>query len=219
MREAPVHCVIVGAGGHAAALIDCMQRGGALAPDCLLDANPARWNTHLHGVPVLGDDGMFGDVLARGVRAFTIGVGRNDAVDRRRALFDRATAAGLEPITVIDPTALVSPRAKIEPGAQILAAAVINIGARVGRNVVVNTAAVVEHDCSVGDHAFIGPGVVLAGGVVVGEGAFIGVGAIVLPGVSLGAGAVVAAGAVVRSDVGSGTVVAGMPARPLGQAS
>lgn len=45
---------------------------------------------------------------------------------------------------------------------------------------------------------------------------FIGVGAIILPGVVVGQGAVVGAGAVVSKAVEAGTIVVGVPARPIG---
>ena len=41
--------------------------------------------------------------------------------------------------------------------------------------------------------------------------------AIVLPGVTIGEGAIVAAGAVVTRDVAPYTIVAGAPARPVGE--
>lgn len=47
---------------------------------------------------------------------------------------------------------------------------------------------------------------------------WIGAGAIVLPGVTIGRGSIVAAGAVVAADVPAGSVVAGVPARVIGQA-
>ncbi len=52
--------------------------------------------------------------------------------------------------------------------------------------------------------------------VTIGDHAFIGTRATVLPGVTIGAGAAVAAGAVVTRDVPPHTVVAGVPARPIG---
>ena len=47
------------------------------------------------------------------------------------------------------------------------------------------------------------------------DGAWLCVAAVVLPGVTIGENAVVAAGAVVTRDVAPGTLVAGVPARPV----
>lgn len=53
--------------------------------------------------------------------------------------------------------------------------------------------------------------------IVVEEDVWIGAGAIVLPGVTLGRGSVIAAGAVVTRDVPPMTIVAGVPARAIGE--
>lgn len=55
------------------------------------------------------------------------------------------------------------------------------------------------------------------GDVVIGDRAWIGYRAIILPGVTIGEGAVVAAGAVVTRDVEPFSIVAGVPAKPIGQ--
>lgn len=55
------------------------------------------------------------------------------------------------------------------------------------------------------------------GEVVVGDRAWIGYRAILLPGIKIGEGAVVGAGAVVTKDVEAFTIVAGNPARKIGQ--
>lgn len=53
--------------------------------------------------------------------------------------------------------------------------------------------------------------------VTIGDYVFIGPRAIILPGVSIGEGAVVAAGAVVTKDVEPKQIVAGVPAKPIGE--
>jgi maltose O-acetyltransferase len=55
------------------------------------------------------------------------------------------------------------------------------------------------------------------GDVVIGDRVWIGYGAIILPGVKLGEGAVVGAGAVVTKDVDPFAIVAGNPARKIGE--
>lgn len=57
------------------------------------------------------------------------------------------------------------------------------------------------------------------GNVFIGDRAWIGYGALVLPGITVGEGAVVGAGAVVTKDVDSYTIVAGNPARKIGERS
>jgi len=53
--------------------------------------------------------------------------------------------------------------------------------------------------------------------VVIEDDVWVGSGAIILPGTRVGRGAVVAAGAVVSRDVPALSIVAGVPARPIGE--
>lgn len=67
----------------------------------------------------------------------------------------------------------------------------------------------------IGDADYRGPGRRLE--VVIGDDVWVGFGAIILTGVTVGRGAIVAAGAVVTHDVKPYSIVAGNPARRVGQ--
>lgn len=55
------------------------------------------------------------------------------------------------------------------------------------------------------------------GDVIIGDRVWIGYGALILPGVTIGEGAVIGAGAVVTCNVGAFEIVAGNPARKIGE--
>jgi sugar O-acyltransferase (sialic acid O-acetyltransferase NeuD family) len=207
-----IHCLILGAGGHARVLIDALRRQAPLVGYALLDADPKLWTTLIMDIPIIGGD----EYLTRlDAEYFIVGAGSTGSTAIRRRLFEQAIAAGLTPQSVIHDRALIAEGAMIGPGAQILAGAIVNTGAELGRNVLVNTGAIVEHDCRIEDHAHVATGARLAGGVQVGLGAHIGIGAVVRQNQIIGSGAIVGAGAVVVDDVAPHTTVAGVPARLL----
>lgn len=94
---------------------------------------------------------------------------------------------------------------KIFNAVQVMPGAVINYGAMVRENTIINTAAVVEHDCDVGAHCHIAPNATLCGGVKVGELTHIGAGSVVLQGITIGSNCVVGAGSVVTKDMPNNT--------------
>lgn len=206
-------CVILGSGGHARSLIDCLEQIH-MRPWALLDPDPRRHGGEVFGIPIMGDDTLLSDLLKLGADCFAVGVGSTGSNRLRQHLFEFA-ATYLPPLAVIHPRAFCSPRASIGAGVQIMAGGVVNAGAQLGNNIIVNCGAVVEHDCSIGDHVHVATRAALTGGVRVGAGAFVGAGAIVLPGLTIGEEAIVGAGAVVIHDVPQHMIVAGVPARPL----
>lgn len=215
MSDSAPPYVLLGAGGHAAVLLEAYVTAGGSPPSIVLDADASRHGLKFWNVSIAGNDDLLETWLARGVRHFLLGIGSAGSTHIRRKVFERAVRLGGIPLGVAHPSAYVSPSARLGGGAQLLPKAIVHTRAVLGDSVIVNTAAVVEHDCVVGSHVHIATSAVLAGGVTIGDGAHIGVGAVVRQGIAIGPGAIVGAGAAVVKDVPPRTVVAGVPARVL----
>jgi sugar O-acyltransferase (sialic acid O-acetyltransferase NeuD family) len=208
-------CVILGGGGHAQVLIDCIQMIGRIKLLGILEHDRTRWGQKLLNIPILGGDDLLADIIGRGVNCFVVGVGGTGNNLPRQRLYDLGLANQLKPMTIVHPAAVCSRWAKVGAGSQLLPGSIINAGAVIGVNVIVNSGATVEHDCIVGNHVHIATGAILASTVRIGDGAHIGAGATVKQCLTIGEGSLVGAGAVVVKDVAAHMVVAGVPARPL----
>jgi UDP-perosamine 4-acetyltransferase len=206
--------MVLGAGGHAAVVVDALLECGMRLLG-LVDPAPPAGRDAILGVRVLGDESVLERyspqdlLLANGVG----GAGGTTAgAEARRAVYERLAGRGFRFATVVHRFAYVARGANLADGAQVMAGAVVQPFAAVGLNTIVNTRASIDHDCVVGAHVHIAPGATLSGGVRVGDGAHVGVGATIKQGVAIGAGALVAAGAVVIHDVAAGARVMGVPA-------
>jgi sugar O-acyltransferase (sialic acid O-acetyltransferase NeuD family) len=127
-----------------------------------------------------------------------------------------ALAEGRQMTTMIHANTTIGPWTTIGDGTVVSPGVHIAGNVTVGRGVLINSGAVLSHDDVVGDFVTLSPTATLCGGVTVGDRSTIYAGATVMPDVTIGSDAVVGAGAMVNRDVPDGTVVAGVPARPIG---
>jgi sugar O-acyltransferase (sialic acid O-acetyltransferase NeuD family) len=212
-NDTTIPVLVIGAGGHARAVIALLRRLNREILACV-DAAGSRGPDSMAGVPVLrGDDAVL--VYEPNRVRLANGIGSIGAPTIRQAVFDRFKSHGYVFATLIDPAACVFDDAELGEGCQVLAGAVIQTGARLAENTLVNTRAVVEHDCRIGRHCHIAPGAIISGGVTLADGCHIGIAAAVLQGLSIGVGGVVGGGAAVINNVAAGETVIGVPARPL----
>jgi UDP-perosamine 4-acetyltransferase len=204
--------LVWGAGGHGRVVAD-LVRGLGHAVLGYADANRTLLDSvaDAAGARVIAMEEQLVAWLGQGnLHALALGVGTNRSrLDRSRLLPEER----LPPL--VHPAAVIGSGVRIAAGTVVLAGAVVNTQALLGRAVIINTAAVIEHDVRVGDGAHISPGAVLAGASQVDAEAWIGANATVLPGVRVGSGAIVGAGAVVVTDVLPGATVVGNPARRI----
>lgn len=116
-------------------------------------------------------------------------------------------------MTLVHPTAYVSPLARLSPGVFVGANSVIAAGAELGEHVFVNRGVTIGHDTRIGAFARIQPGSHLGGLSRIGDGVTVGLGATVLERLHIGDYSVIGAGAVVLHDVPERVLVVGAPAK------
>lgn len=184
--------------------------------EALIDDTPDKYSP-FDGVPIyVGTQGL--DTLLQAFKisglGFVVAIG-NPFGHMRVKLHHLLKKKGLSPVSFADPTALICKTAVYGEGLQVMPAAIVHNGVRIGDQCIINTRALIEHDCVLKDGVEIGPGAVLCGRVQVGENTWIGANATIRPRVNIGDNSIVGAGAVVVTDIPSNVVVVGVPARVI----
>lgn len=104
-------------------------------------------------------------------------------------------------MTLIHPNATVADSAQIGVGSVVMAGAVINPYAKLGKGCIVNTCDSVDHDCEVRDYVHVAVGAHLCGTVSIGEYTWVGAGATVSNNISICPECMIGAGAVVVKNI------------------
>lgn len=227
--------VIFGAGGHAQELAWMIQWGNQLL--ACRDQQPAPaegpstgpWEVVAFVSDVAGEQGKILDgvpvvslkraaELAPGGEA-VVGVAAPKA---REVIARRLDDAGFSCPSIRHPDVFWSPSNRCGLGTVLQVASIVTVNVQLGAHVLVNGQLTIGHDAHVGDYSVICPGARVSGRVHIGRRVFIGAGASFREGSAnrplvIGDDAIIGANAFVNSDVAPGTVVAGVPARPLNQ--
>lgn len=204
--------------------------GGRLyAPLILRRIEAAGGNLHFAGllndtVPpggTIGGDRVLGtfDSWARlpGDTLFLAPLHKAKETAHRAALMRRLAVSDDRWATAIDPQSVVAPGVAIGSGSLVAPFAVIMPQARFGRHAAIRQGASVGHDVEAGDWCMIAANSAVGGYVRIGTGAYVGMGAVVREGLAVGRWSVVGMGAVVTRDVPDYAIVAGNPARVIGE--
>jgi len=196
--------LIVGAGGHAQACIDVVERNGAFAEIALVGATEEVGRDVL-GYEVVGTDDDVPALMTRFQHAL-VGIGQIRSAAPRIAAYERLLAHGFALPAIVSPLAVVSRHSEIGVGTIVMNGAMIGPGVRIGRNCIVNSGALIEHGCQVDDHCHISTRAVLNGGVEVGEASFVGSASVTKERVVIGRGCLVGMGSRLRKDLADGSL-------------
>lgn len=201
--QASLNFVLIGAGGHGAVVAETIEYMGG---NLLHFIDQKAIDLGVCGYDVIHDEATTGDEDA----VFIVTIGDNRTRKKNVQAKNRKYASA------IHPSAIISKRAEVGEGTVVMAGACVNTSVVVGKHCIVNTNATIDHNCILGDYVHVAPSAALAGDVVVGEGSLIGLGAVVIQGIKIGNWCIVGAGAVVIRDVPDFTIVAGVPAKIIG---
>lgn len=196
--------IIVGASGHGRVVADIVRSAGNQVLG-FLDDNP-NLPEKISGIPYLG---LCKDYVNYPDAEFLIAIGNAQV---RKMLAQRME--GVKWHTAIHPSAVISSMdTAIGEGTVVMANAVVNPGAVVGKHCILNTASVVEHDDRIADYVHISVGAKLGGGVAVGQATWVGIGAAVCNNMTICENCMIGAGAVVVRNLEVPGTYVGVPAR------
>ncbi len=204
--------LVVGAVGHARAVLEVIRSAGLYTVAGLIDSfQPA--GVECLGYPVLGGEADIPRLLdALGCDQVILAIGDNFG---RAALWARVQAAApyARLTGAIHPSAVIAPDVAMGPGCVILPGAVVVSGSRLGQGCLINTGASLDHDGEMADWSSLAPGAVTGGQVRIGMRSSVGLGARIIQKVSIGADTLIGAGSLVLRDLPDGVIAYGSPAR------
>lgn len=189
--------------------------GGGLRFAGLLNDTVAAGST-IEGDTVLGSFAAWSDLSAE--TRFVAPVHKAKEMPARAALIAALKVPDARWATIVDPQTAIAPDTAIGAGTLVAPFAVVLPATRIGRHVAIRQGVSVGHDVGIGDWGMIAANASIGGRVRIGEGAYIGMGASVREDTAIGRWSVVGMGAVVIRDVPDFAIVAGNPARIVGEA-
>ena len=198
--------VIIGASGHGKVIADIIVNSDDKVLGFLDDADDVQ-GKKIIGFPVLGKIADFDNYRDC---EFVIAIGNP---------YIREKISNELPVkwyTAIHPTAVISSLdVEIGEGTVIMANAVVNPSARIGKHCIINTGAIVEHDNILEDYVHLSPNVTLAGIVKVGKSTHIGAGSCTKQVLNIASNCVIGAGSVIVKDITESGTYVGVPARKI----
>ena len=197
--------VIIGASGHGKVIADIVIKSGDTVVGFLDDG--VEKGMLVAGIEILGKTEDYKDFADC---EFVIAIGNP---------YIREKIADMLPVewyTAIHPNAVISSLdVEIGEGTVVMANAVINSSAKIGKHCIINTGAIVEHDNILSDYVHISPNATLSGIVTVGKSTHIGAGSCTKQVLNIASDCVFGAGSVIVKDITESGTYAGVPVRKI----
>ena len=205
--------VLVGAGGHAISVLDCVDR--TLYTDIVITDRPENIGKKVLDRVVTHTDDQLPDLLNQGYTDAFVSVGSILDTDLRRKLTEKLRKIGFTLPNIIAQSAVVSASASLSQGIFIAKGVIVNAEAIVHEGVILNSGCIVEHQCEVGAFSHVSVGAVLCGEVRLGTGVHVGANSVIKQQLSVGSHTVIGMGSVVTHDLSANVVAYGNPCKEV----
>ncbi|WP_138752513.1 acetyltransferase [Paenibacillus sinopodophylli] len=204
--------IIFGAGGHAKAVIDTVEKTGLYQIVGILDGyKPV--GSKFYGYEILGDESWLTSsksLVYSGIVAIGDNWTRASVVAKIKDIMPSFTF-----ITAIHPTASVARGAQIGSGTVLMAGCIVGSDARISDHCVMYAMSVIEHDSQLGHYVTLAPKACTGGNVIICDYTVVSIGAAIIHGKTIGEHAVIGAGSTVLSHIDAFSVAYGTPAKVI----
>jgi len=205
--------VIFGAGNTSRVVIDIIEREDKYKIIGIINKGDGKMT--ISNYEVLGDESIL-KYLLHEKQLYGGIVGPADNYTRFKIVEKiKSSVPEFNFITAIHPNAVIAKNVSIGLGTYIMAGVVINSGAKIGNNCLLNTKSSFDHDSQMDDFSSLAPGVTIGGSVKIGKLSAISLGANVINDLSIGESTVIGCGATVTRNMPSNVVAYGVPCRVI----
>lgn len=200
MTQEPIS--LVGAGGHSKDCIDVIEQEGCFEVKGLVGLHK-EIGASIFDYPLLGSDEDLSKLLNDCANSL-IFFGQIKTSEPRIRVFNFLQQNNFVLPTILSPYAYISPHATLDTGTIVMHGAIVNLGAKVGKNCIINSQSLVDHDVVIQDHCHIATAATINSGLHIGTGTFIGSNSSVKQGVTIGDHCVLDMGRQVRANYETG---------------
>lgn len=211
----PDSCVVIGCGGHSAAVISIIESIGLYNIIGLVDvAETYNVEEKKSGYNVIFNLNELVNNASNYLHLNCfIAIGDNY---KRQNVYSVLHDLGYKIPNIIANTAFVDRTVIMDEGNVIGHGVIINAQARLGSNNLINSRSVIEHHSTLKNHIHIAPGAVICGDVDISCFSFIGAGTVILPNISVADKFILGAGSVLVTNVTqSKKTFVGIPGKAL----
>lgn len=205
--------VIIGAGGFGKevlwTLLDCNRNLKKYDILGFLDDDKNLHNKIVYGKKVLGGTEWILKNNSKNIKCvIAIGSGKI-----RKKIAAKLEKRGIEFLTVIHPSIIMSDSVKVGNGTIIQPGTVITVDVEIGKHCRIDTNCTIAHDSKINDFVDLSPGVHINGSNNIQTGVYVGSGTITKEKISVGKWSIIGAGTVLITDVPDGSLYVGVPGK------